>query len=126
MQMNWMVGIVIATILIWAMSVGARIDDPVDESKPELVKMYVFFPCDALDESYDFQYEQLTHLTGHLISCHKEANDNPDFKYGKLMCLYVEMQWQLMYDHAKSVEKAWQLTCDDHGRPLNPQYEVDF
>jgi hypothetical protein len=126
MQMNWMIGIVVATILIWAMSVGARIDTPEDESKPALVQMYIFFPCDALDKSYEFQYKELTHLTGHLISCHKEANDKPASEYGKLMCLYVEMQWQLMYDHAKSVEKAWNLMCDDYGNPLNPEYEIDF
>jgi hypothetical protein len=124
--MNWMVGIVIVTILIWAMSVGARIDTPKDESKPELVKAYVLFPCEALDVSYAFQYKQLTHLTGHLVACHKAASNNPDYKYGKLMCLYVEMQWQLMYDHAKSVEKAWNLMCDENGEPLNPQFEVDF
>jgi hypothetical protein len=124
--MNWIVGIVVVTILLWAVSLGARIDNPEDESKPALVKMYIFFPCDALDKSYEFQYKQLTHLTGHLISCHKAADDNPNYQYGKLMCLYVEMQWQLMYDHAKSVEKAWNLMCDDNGYPLNPEYEVDF
>jgi hypothetical protein len=126
MQMKWMVAIVIVTILAWAASVGATIDTPKDESKPGLVKMYLLYPCDALDQSYDFQYEQLTHLTGHLIACLNTVKDNPDQKYGRLMCLYVEMQWQLMYDHAKSVEKAWNLMCDDDGNPLNPQFEVDF
>jgi hypothetical protein len=121
--MRWLA---LAACLLIATSAMGRTDTPKDESKPELVKMYIFFPCDALDKSYEFQYDQLTHLTGHLISCHKAANDNPDYQYGKLMCLYVEMQWQLMYDHAKSVEKAWNLMCDDHGNPLNPEYEVDF
>lgn len=99
---------------------------PEDESKPELVKLYLFMPCETLEVSYAFQYQQLEHLIDHLERCNKASEDNPDYEYGPLMCLYVKMQWQYMYDHISSVEKAYQLMCDDVGYPKNPQYEIDF
>ncbi len=99
---------------------------PVDESKPELVKLYLFMPCDALVDSYEFQYNQLKHVLEHLKQCHAAATGAPNYKYGKLMCLYVKMQWEYLYDHAKSVEKAYNLMCNESGDPKNRQYEIDF
>jgi hypothetical protein len=106
-------------------SAGARIDDPIDESKPELVKMYLFFPCDALEDSYEFMYNELTHHTERLVRCHA-LYDESDYKYSNLMCKYVEMQWQNMYDHMKSVEKAYHIMCNDWGERKDPEYEIDF
>jgi hypothetical protein len=104
---------------------GARIDDPIDESTPELVKTYIFFPCDALRDSYEFMYNELTMHTERLVKCHKLYDDS-DYKYKDLMCLYVQMQWQNMYDHMKSVEKAHELTCDDWDMKKSPEYEISF
>jgi hypothetical protein len=116
-----------AVILIMALSASAIVDPPPeDESKPELVKKYIFMPCEALEESYEFQYHQLEHLIEHIKQCKIATDANPDYKYGPLMCLYVRMQWQYMYDHAKSVEKAYNLMCDNSGEPKNRQYEIDF
>jgi hypothetical protein len=121
MQMKWLA---LLACLILTSAAEARIDTPKDESKPELVKIYIFFPCDALQDSYEFMYSELTHHTERLIMCHN-LYENSDYKYGKLMCKFVEMQWQNMYDHMKSVEKAYNLMCDEVGRK-NPEYEIHF
>lgn len=106
--------------------VSARIDDTEDFSDPDLVKGYFGMPCDALAQSYEFQYNELTHITGRLLACHKAAAENPDYIYGELMCAYIQIQWNLMWTHAKSVEKAWQIMCDDNGVRKYPEYEIDF
>jgi hypothetical protein len=110
--------------LVLTASAVARTDTPPDESDPELVKKYLFFPCDALEDSYDFLYNELTHMTERLVKCHK-LYDGDNYKYGKLMCLYVKMQWEYTFTNLKSVEKAYHLMCDEIGRK-NPEYEIDF
>jgi hypothetical protein len=114
-------------VLLLATPVNAIIDPPPkDESKPKLVKVYIFMPCEALELSYAFQHHQLKHLFNHLKNCRQAATDNPDYEYGPLMCVYVQMQWQYMMDHIKSVEKAYHLMCDDEGYAKDQQYEIDF
>jgi hypothetical protein len=112
--------------LLFATSAGARVAEPKDESDPALVKTYIHFPCDALEESYEFQYDRLMHLTGHLVACHREAGEPSDYKYPKLMCMYVEMEWELLYTHSMSVKKAWELMCDEDGQRKQPEYEIEF
>jgi hypothetical protein len=111
--------------LLLATSAMGRTDTPPDESKPELVKLYIFFPCDALRDSYEFMYNELTHHTERLVMCH-ELYENSEYKYGKLMCLYVQMQWQNMYDHMKSVAKAHDLMCNDWDEKKNPEIPIYF
>lgn len=119
--MRWLA---LLACLILTSAAEARTDTPPDESKPELVKLYLFFPCDALEDSYEFMYNELQHQYERLTMCHT-LYDNSDYKYSKLMCMYVEMQWQNMYDHMKSVEKAYHIMCDAVGRK-DPQYEIQF
>ena len=125
--MKILIGIVVMTILTWALSVGAIVDPvPEDESKPELVKRYIFMSCDLLDDSYTFQFNQLEHVFDHLKKCKALAAASPEYTYGPVMCLYIHMQWQFLMDHLKSVEKAYNLTCDDWGEKKERQYEIDF
>jgi hypothetical protein len=105
---------------------GARIDHPVDKSKPELVERYIFLPCELLAHSYRFQSKELIHISKHLDSCHKANKEMPEYEWGPVMCLYIQLQWQLMYDHMHSVEKAWMLMCNENGERKAPEYEIDF
>jgi hypothetical protein len=123
--MRWLVGLVLSFLILTLPANGAPNQEP-DYSKPELVKQYLFMPCDLLERSYDFQYRELVHLTNHLQECNKAAEMNTDDKYAKVMCLYIGIQWQLMFEHAKSVEKAWELVCNDDGTKKNPEYEIQF
>jgi len=98
---------------------------PVDETDPGLVMLYLGFPCEALDDSYSFQYNEAIHLTRHMQYCVEAIENNPDYKYGKLICVYVEMQWDFMNSHLMAVKRARELMCDD-GEPKHPQYKIDF
>ena len=122
--MKWAIILAFCLSLIAGPADG-RLNTPVDESRPELVKQYIFFPCDALVDSYAFMYSELTHITGRIIQC-QEMSADTDYKYADLMCLYVEMQWQYVYEHAMSMKKAYELVCDDAGYEKNPKYEIDF
>lgn len=104
----------------------ARPDTPKDESNPKLVRMYIGFPCEALDLSYTFQSSELEHLSNHLNDCYELAEKHSDFKYGKLMCMYIKLQWNGMHTHSKSVEKAYDIMCDDGGQRKEPEYEIHF
>ncbi len=103
----------------------ARIDTPVDASKPELVKEYMTMPCDALKDTAMFQYVLLKHAYDHLEDCRKKAKTS-NYKYRHLMCVYIEMQWQFMYDHLASVHAAGMLMCRNDGTRKNPEYEIHF
>jgi hypothetical protein len=124
--MRWLAAIACILSLLIAGPAGTKPGTPVDESDTELVKSYIHFPCDALEESYEFQYDRLMHLTGHLVACHREAKEPNDYKYPWLMCMYVEIEWKLVYSHSKSVEKAWYLMCDSEGQRRQPEYEIEF
>jgi hypothetical protein len=120
----------LACLLITTSS-AARTDDPKDESVPDLVKQYLFLPCDAMSESWQFIYNELHIITERYQKCvafyvSEEGEGHEGTKYPQLLCLYVRMQWQYMYDHIKSLEKAHELTCDDHNEKKNPEYEIHF
>jgi hypothetical protein len=116
----------IMRVLLGPVDAGAAPNTEVDESKPELVKRYMFMNCELLEASYEFQYIELEHLYEHLTDCHEVAELHPEYAYGEVMCLYVQMQWEYVYDHIKSVEKAWRLMCDEDGTRKNPVYEIEF
>jgi hypothetical protein len=110
--------------LVLSTSTTARIDTPTNESDPDLVNLYLGFTCEALDLSYQFQYEEMIHIAERLHSCHEAADASPDFKYGRLLCMYVQIQWEVMNTHSKSVERAWEIMCDEDGQQKNPEYRI--
>ena len=116
---------VLAVLFLVAFRSKGDLDTPKDESKPELVQLYMVFPCDALVDSATFIYNELKQHTERLVKCH-EHFDNSDYKYKKLVCLYIQMDWQNMYDHLMSIKKAHDLMCEDDGTRKNPQYEIYF
>jgi hypothetical protein len=114
-------------ILSMAVVAGAIVDPPRDDhSDPNLVRAYLGMPCDGLDEIYTFLYDGMVHTFNHYKSCLERAESDSDFKYGHLKCYYMKMEWDLLDKHASSIEKAWNLMCDDSGVRKNPEYEIDF
>ena len=123
--MKIMIAIVVAIILLMAAAVGAKPGNDVDRSDPELVREYISMPCDGLDKLYVYLYDEMVHLTNHYKAClaNADAGDDP---YGYLVCYYDKLEWDLIYSHAVSVEKAFHLMCDDWGERKNPEYEIEF
>jgi hypothetical protein len=117
--------VLFAFLLISCAAAGAKIDAPVDETDLGLVTLYLGFPCEALADSYSFQYSEMIHLTEHIQYCEEAVENSPDYKYGPLMCVYVQMQWDLMNRHSMAVDRARELMCED-GELKDPQYEIDF
>jgi hypothetical protein len=124
--MKIMLAIVIAIILLMvAVAAGAKPGNPVDESDPNLVRKYIAMPCDGLDKLYDYLYNEMVHLTAHYKECVDWAA-NSDDPYAYLVCYYDKLEWELIFSHAKSVEKSYHLMCDDWGERKNPEYNIDF
>jgi hypothetical protein len=111
--------------LMLTTSAGARIDTPRDDSDPELVRLYIGLPCEALYLSTLFQFQEMGHIAEHLQTCHETADANPDFKYGKLMCMYIQIQGEVIYNHYKSAGKAYDMMCVGNVRK-NPEYKIEF
>jgi hypothetical protein len=125
--MKIMLTIVIAIILLMvAVAASSKPGNPVDHSDPTLVRQYLGMPCDGLDEIYSFLYDGMVHVFSHYKDCLERADSDPDFKYGHLKCYYMKIEWDLLDKHASSIERAWELMCDDSGVRKNPEYEIDF
>jgi hypothetical protein len=118
-------GLACVLAILFLVAFRARTDTPVDEVDPNLVTLYLGFPCEALADSYSFQYKEMIHLTERIQYCEEAKENSPDYKYGKLMCFYVQMQWDLMNRHSMAVDRARELMCEA-GELKNPQYEIDF
>lgn len=121
--MKWLA--LFACLFITA-SAGARLDSPPpDKSVPELVDIYITFPCDFLLQSSMFQEAEIRNIKGKFRRCEKWV-DETEVKYGHLLCEYIKMQGMLMYDHLYSVTKAYDLMCNDDVTRKNPEYEINF
>ena len=123
--MKIMIAIVVAIILLMAAAVGAKPGNEPDRSDPELVREYIAMPCDGLDKLYQYLYQEMVHLTNHYKAClnNADASDDP---YAYLVCYYDKLEWDLIYSHAMSVTKAYNLMCNDWGERTNPEYEIEF
>ena len=110
---------------MWSVDAGGSPATPLDESVPEVVKLYILLPCEAMVYSYKFQEVEIAHIETRKVKCETWVGEN-EVKYGPLLCMYVEMQRQFIYSHIKSLEKAYELICDDAGHRKNPQYNIDF
>jgi hypothetical protein len=121
-----MLAIVIVIIMLMAAAAASKPGNPVDRSDHDLVRQYLAMPCDGLDEIYSFLYDGMVHMTAHYKDCLERADSDPNFKYGYLKCYYVRMEWDMLDKHASSIEKAWNLMCDDWGERKNPEYDIDF
>ena len=119
--MKWLA---LLACLILTTSAAARLNTPNDESDPDLVNLYLAFPCEALDLSYQFQIQEMIYITNRIQACHEASELNPDFEYGLLMCMYIQIQGNVMNTHSKSVDKVWHMMCDEEGQRKNPEYRI--
>jgi hypothetical protein len=124
--MKIMLAIVIVIILLMAAAAASKPGNPVDRSDPDLVREYIAMPCEGLDELYSFLYDGMVHMTAHYKDCLERAKNDPDFEYGYLKCYYVKLEWDLLDRHASSIERSWELMCDDWGNRKEREYNIDF
>lgn len=121
--MKIMVAIVVAILLLMlTVAAGAKPGNPEDRSNPDLVREYIAMPCNGLDSVYSKLYDEMVHLTAHYKVCMESAVTPTDY----IMCYYRKLQWDLIDEHAASIEKAWNLMCNDWGERKHPEYEIDF
>ncbi len=101
-----------------------------DESVHELVMNYIHLPCEALEYSYKWMYRDLMRITKAYVIClsKQDTSTDPTVKddpWFGLQCVYINHHWDWRYGHIQSVQKAWQIMCDQDGRK-EKQYEIDF
>ena len=97
-----------------------------DFSDPELVNMYIWLDCEAMEYSYEVMRLELNRLSRRYIKClsllDEGALDNPFFG---LHCVYTKQTFDFRYMHLMSVREAYNLMCNESGRK-DKEYEIDF
>ena len=94
-----------------------------DLSDPELVDMYIWLDCEAMEYSEGVMLIELNKLSQRYIRClsiqDTGALGNPWFG---LHCVYTKQTWDFRYTHLMSLQKAYDLVCIDEVE----EYRIDF
>lgn len=97
-----------------------------DLSDPELVNMYIWLSCEALEYSYEVMRLELNRISLHYVKCitlqDTGALENPWFG---LHCVYTKQTFDFRYTHIMSVQEAYNLMCDEDGRK-EKEYKIEF
>lgn len=121
--MRWW--LIFASLLLLGTTVPANPPGE-DFSDPELVTMYIWLECEALEYSYEVMRHDLGNISKRYIKCISIQDNNPlgNPWYG-LQCVYVKQTFDFRYTHIMSVEKAYNLMCTEDGRK-EERYEIDY
>ena len=97
-----------------------------DRSDPELVNMYIWLDCEAMDYSAGAMLLELNRLSKRYIKCialqDTGALGNPFFG---LHCIFTKQTWDFRYTHFASLQVAHELMCNEEGRK-EKEYEIEF
>ena len=97
-----------------------------DFSDPELVTMYIWLECEALEYSLDVMRHDLGNISKRYIKCIAIQDNNPlENPWYGLQCVFVEQTFDFRYTHIKSVERAYDLMCVDGDR-IEERRVIDF
>ena len=97
-----------------------------DLSDPELVTMYIWLECEALEYSLDVMHHDLGNISKRYIKCIGIQDNNPLANpwYG-LQCVFVKQTFDFRYTHILSVLRAYNLMCNEEGR-IEERWVIDF
>lgn len=97
-----------------------------DLSDPELVTMYIWLECEALEYSYEVMAHDLGNISKRYIKCVTIQDNNPlENPWYRLQCVFVKQTFDFRYTHIMSVQAAYDLMCEDGDR-IEERYEIDF
>ena len=117
--MKWL--LLLASVILFSTAAHAK-PEP-DLSDPELVNMYIWLDCEAMEYSRGVMLIELNKLSQRYIRClsiqDTGALGNPWFG---LHCVYTKQTWDFRYTHLMSLEMAHDLVCIDEVE----EYEIDF
>jgi len=121
--MRWM--LLLTSLVLLSTTTSAKPPGE-DLSDPELVNMYIWLDCEALEYSYEVMRLELNRLSLRYIKClslqDTDALNNPFFG---LHCVYTRQTFDFRYMHLMSVRVAYDLMCNEEGRK-DKEYEIDF
>ena len=97
-----------------------------DESDHDQVLLYMYLPCEAMVVSHEFMTRQMLDSEKEYNMCLVDAIIS-DFKWARLLCVYINHDIDFKYTNLKSMEKAFEIMCDPvTGERANPMVEIDF
>jgi hypothetical protein len=118
-------GLVVVLAILFLVAFQSKgADTPDNDSIPELVEVYVTMPCGFLHDSTRFLGVEVEHIAKRYVKCQAWVAEH-EVEYGAYLCGYVELERQFAYEHLKSVEKAYDIMCED-GTKKNPEFEIHF
>jgi hypothetical protein len=97
-----------------------------DESDHDQVILYMYLPCEAMEVSHEFMTRQMLDNEKKYNICLVNSILS-EFKWARLLCVYVQHDIDFKYTNIKSVEKAWEIMCDPvNGQRRNPMVEIKY
>jgi hypothetical protein len=120
-----LLAVLCSAFLLLCVSVQARPDDEPDDWDSSLVERYLTMPCDAMSSSYEFMYDRIQRTSAELEACYAMA-ENSKAKYPGLNCLWIKQDFDFRYVHMKSLERAYDVMCDEDGQRKEPEIEISF
>jgi len=121
--MKWM--LLLASVVL--LSTAALAKPPGEDlSDPELVNMYIWLDCEAMEYSEGVMLIELNKLARRYVKClslqDTGALNNPWFG---LHCVFTKQTWDFRYTHLMSLQVANDLMCNEEGRK-EKEYEIEF
>jgi hypothetical protein len=97
-----------------------------DYSNPELVNEYIFLPCDAMAQSYEFMYGRFQQTELEYDACVEQSKTSV-LLYPSLMCIWINQDMLFRFEHMMSIQKAYRLMCtEETGIRKEPEYEITY
>ena len=117
--MKWL--LLFASVILFSTAAHAKIEP--DLSDPELVNMYIWLDCEAMEYSRGVMLIELDKLSKRYIRCLsiQDTGALGNLWFG-LHCVYTKQTFDFRYTHLMSLETAYDLVCIDEVE----EYEIDF
>ena len=117
--MKW--PLLLASVVL--LSTAAHAKPEPDLSDPELVNMYIWLDCEAMEYSKGVMLIELNKLSQRYIRCLsiQDTGALGNLWFG-LHCVYTKQTWDFRNIHLMSLETAYDLVCIDEVE----EYEIDF
>ena len=95
-------------------------------SDPELVNMYLWLDCTAMEYSEGVMRLELDRLSRRYIKCLSLQDTGAlNNSFFGLHCVFTKQTFDFRYTHYVSLERAYDLMCNEEGR-IEEEYEVEF
>ncbi len=116
----------VITLILFLIAHQSDAKPSLDESDHDQVLLYMYLPCEAILVSHEYMTRQMLDSEKEYNKCLVNAILS-DFKWARLLCVYINHDVDFKYTNLKSIEKAYLIMCDPvTGERANPMVEIQY